>query len=202
MKTINTFTWRTVAILLFLTTPLVAQQNQVPLTAEEQQTVVDSISSKLKTTYVFPEVAKEMAASITSKLGKGGYTSISDPHEFATTLTTDLRAVSKDKHISVSFAPGRIKEQQQRVTAEDSIAYLNRYISSLQRGNFGFREVKIMPGNIGYLDLRSFSNVEYAGETAVAAMNFLSHADAIIIDLRNNGGGSPAMIQLISKLPV
>jgi C-terminal processing protease CtpA/Prc len=69
----------------------------------------------------------------------------------------------------------------------------------MKRSNFGFREVKILEGNIGYLDLRGFSDVAYAGETAVAAMNFLSNSDALIIDLRHNGGGSPRMIQLISS---
>jgi len=49
------------------------------------------------------------------------------------------------------------------------------------------------------LDLRSFSDTQFASETATAAMNFLSNADAIIIDLRANGGGSPQMIQLISS---
>lgn len=199
MKAINKYTAITVIFLISLGVQLNAQEKAITLTPKEQETVVDSIGSKLEANYIFPEVAKKMASSIASKLGKGAYKSITDPHEFATNLTADLRAISKDKHIRVTFAPDRIAEQQQQVTAEDSIAYLNRYISSLKRSNFGFKEVKIMPGNIGYLDLRSFSNVEYAGETAVSAMNFLSHTAAIIIDLRNNGGGSPAMIQLISS---
>lgn len=36
------------------------------------------------------------------------------------------------------------------------------------------------------------------GPTAIAAMNFLSHVAAIIFDLRENGGGDPKMIALIS----
>tara|TARA_R110002110_G_scaffold92763_1_gene241968 strand:+ start:734 stop:2071 length:1338 start_codon:yes stop_codon:yes gene_type:complete len=199
MKAIEYLIAITVAFLLLLTTQLNAQENTTPLTPKEQQTVVDSIGSKLNANYVFPETAAKMVSSIESKLGKGDYKSIMDPQEFATTLTADLQAISKDKHIRVNFAPDRIAEQQQMVTAEDSIAFQNRYINSMKRNNFGFKEVKIMAGNIGYLDLRSFSNVEYAGETAVSAMNFLSNTDAIIIDLRNNGGGSPAMIQLITS---
>ena len=199
MKTISKFTAITVAFLMLLASQLNAQQKLELLTPKEQQTVVDSIGSKLKANYVFPEVAKKMLSSIESKLENGNYKSILDPQEFATTLTTDLQSISNDKHLRVTFAPDRIAEQQQTVTAEDSIAYLNRYVNNMKRNNFGFKEVKIMAGNIGYLDLRSFSNVEYAGETAVSAMNFLSNTDAIIIDLRNNGGGSPAMIQLITS---
>jgi C-terminal processing protease CtpA/Prc len=56
-----------------------------------------------------------------------------------------------------------------------------------------------MEGNIGYLDLRGFVDTRFGGETAVAAMNFLANASALIIDLRNNGGGSPSMIQLITS---
>ncbi|MEH6537385.1 MAG: S41 family peptidase [Psychroserpens sp.] len=199
MKAINNLTVFTVAFLMLLTAQMNAQKSVTLLTPKEQQTVVDSIGSKLNANYVFPDIATKMVSSIESKLGNGVYKSILDPQEFATTLTADLRAISNDKHLRVSFAPDRIAEQQQTVTAEDSLAFLNRYVSSMKRNNFGFKEVKIMAGNIGYLDLRSFSNVEYAGETAVSAMNFLSNTDAIIIDLRNNGGGSPAMIQLITS---
>ena len=199
MKATNNLTVTIAAFLTLLTAQLNAQENTALLTPKEQQTIVDSIGSKLNVNYVFPQIATKMVSSIESKLGNGDYKSILDPQEFATTLTADLQAISKDKHLRVTFAPERIAEQQQTVTAEDSIAFLNRQVNSMKRNNFGFKEVKIMAGNIGYLDLRSFSNVEYAGETAVSAMNFLSNTDAIIIDLRNNGGGSPAMIQLISS---
>lgn len=199
MKVTNNLTAIIATFLVLITTQLNAQQKVELLTAKEQQTVIDSIGSKLNANYIFPDIAMKMVSSIESKLDKGDYKSILDPQEFATMLTADLRAISKDKHLSVSFAPDQIAEQQHTVTAEDSIAYLNRYVNNMKRDNFGFKEVKIMDGNIGYLDLRSFSNVEYAGETAVSAMNFLSNSDAIIIDLRNNGGGSPAMIQLITS---
>jgi len=199
MKATNNLTATIAAFLTLLTAQLNAQENTALLTPKEQQTIVDSIGSKLNVNYVFPQIATKMVSSIESKLGNGDYKAILDPQEFATTLTADLQAISKDKHLRVIFAPERIAEQQQTVTAEDSIAFLNRQVNSMKRNNFGFKEVKIMAGNIGYLDLRSFSNVEYAGETAVSAMNFLSNTDAIIIDLRNNGGGSPAMIQLITS---
>jgi C-terminal processing protease CtpA/Prc len=48
-----------------------------------------------------------------------------------------------------------------------------------------------------YIDLRSFGPAEFAGPTAEAAMAFLANTDAIIFDLRQNGGGNPSMIQLI-----
>ncbi|QCW98858.1 S41 family peptidase [Aggregatimonas sangjinii] len=199
MKTIKKLAFATISFFVLHTTQLNAQEEIAPLTATEQQTVVDSISSKLHTNYVFPEVAEKMVSSIASKLGNGDYTTILDPQEFAEKLTADIQAISNDKHLRVYFAPGQIAEQRQAVTPEDSLAYLKRSVDNMKRNNFGFKEVKIMTGNIGYLDLRSFSNVAYAGETAVSAMNFLSNTDAIIIDLRYNGGGSPAMIQLITS---
>jgi C-terminal processing protease CtpA/Prc len=59
--------------------------------------------------------------------------------------------------------------------------------------------VELRDGNIGYLDLRFFTGQPEAYETIVAAMNFLANANAVIIDLRNNGGGNPYTIQIISS---
>lgn len=188
-----------IALLLLQTAKLFAQSENNSLSVKEISEVVDSVSSKLNANYVFPEVAKKMADKLKENVRAGAYTKIVDPQVFANQLTQDLQSVSNDKHIRVGFDPQGIAEQQQAVTAEDSVKFLNRYIANLKRNNFGFQEVKMLGGNVGYLDLRSFSNVTYAGETAVAAMNFLSNADAIIIDLRYNGGGSPAMIQLITS---
>ena len=69
----------------------------------------------------------------------------------------------------------------------------------MRTNNFGFQEIKILDGNVGYLNLRGFIPAEVGGDTAIAAMNFLSNTDAIIFDLRQNGGGDPSMVQLISS---
>ena len=176
-----------------------AQKTDSEFTQKQASITIDSIGNKLKANYIFPEVADKMIAALESNLKKGNYKSITDPQEFASKLTEDLQTISHDKHLRVMYNPERIAEQEKVVTAADSIKYLNEYVSNMQRSNFGFNKVEILEGNIGYLDLRSFSDTEYAGETAVAAMNFLSNTDAIIIDLRQNGGGSPAMIQLITS---
>ena len=65
--------------------------------------------------------------------------------------------------------------------------------------NYGFKEVKILDGNIGYLNLNQFADIKYAEQTVAATMNFLSNTNAIIIDLRANGGGVPSMMQLLSS---
>jgi C-terminal processing protease CtpA/Prc len=74
-----------------------------------------------------------------------------------------------------------------------------RELEERRRDNFCFKEIKLLEGNIGYLDFRCFSEATEAGPTAIAALNFLAYTDAIIFDLRQNGGGSPSMIQLISS---
>jgi C-terminal processing protease CtpA/Prc len=56
-----------------------------------------------------------------------------------------------------------------------------------------------MPGNIGYVDLRGFSDPKGGAETVQAAMTFLANTDALIFDLRQNGGGDPEMVALISS---
>lgn len=197
---IQNFLILTVILLFTLpSTKMNAQQKSTPLTPKEQKIAIDSIGNKLNANYIFPEVAKKMVENMQSKFKNGDYKSVIDPREFAKQLTADLLSVSNDKHIGVHFNPEEIASEKQTKTPEDSLIRLNNYINYLKRENFGFKEVKILNGNIGYLDLRSFSDVEHAGPTAVSTMNFLSNSDAIIIDLRMNGGGSPEMIQLITS---
>jgi C-terminal processing protease CtpA/Prc len=64
--------------------------------------------------------------------------------------------------------------------------------------NCGFEKVEHLGGNVGYLKVNFFGDPDVCGPTAIAAMNFLGTVDAIIFDLRENGGGDPKMVALIS----
>jgi len=176
-----------------------AQNLDETINKKEQQEVIAAVGKLLEDNYVFPEMGKKMADQLNKNLKKGLYKDIKDAHAFQAALTKDLQSVSNDKHLKVLFDPAEIAQQQQAVTPEDEQKLTDQMVARNRLGNFGFHEVKILEGNIGYLDLRSFQGTGYAGDTAVAAMNFLSNSDAIIIDLRQNGGGSPHMIQLITS---
>lgn len=173
------------------------QNNPDPISKIEQQNVIASIDELLKENYVFPEVAKKMSLLLSENMSKKIYSSITDPVLFAEKITEDLQAVSHDVHIAVSFNPNRVKELRVPKKINEGISKLR--LQEMQLNNFGFRKVELLPGNVGYLDLENFTDASYGGETAVAAMNLLSNASAIIIDLRNNGGGNPSMTQLIAS---
>lgn len=199
MKIIPTCVYIFCLLTIFNGSFVQAQPADPPLEKTERLAVVNAIGQQLKDHYIFPDVADKMARKISRNAKKGQYEAIDDVRVFAQQLTDDLVEVSQDKHIRVIFDPEGIARQRQAITPEQERELYEDMVARNRLVNFGFQQVKIMEGNVGYLDLRSFQGTEYAGETAVAAMKFLSNTDALIIDLRKNGGGSPQMIQLISS---
>ncbi|WP_425236138.1 S41 family peptidase [Ulvibacterium sp.] len=178
-----------------------AQNDNSEVSVQEKTQVIDSISTILESSYVFPEVALKMTDFLRTQLQDNKYDGIKEAQEFAQKLTEDIQSVSKDLHLRVRFDPeGIARRRNAELSAADSIALAERRLRNNRRSNYGFREAKILDGNIGYLNLTGFFGVdEEAGAAAAATMNFLSNTDALIIDLRRNGGGSPAMIQLITS---
>jgi hypothetical protein len=164
-----------------------------------QKEVIDSVSSALNEVYVFPEVAKKMEKKMRELYKKGEYKDLTSLQEFTRRLTEDMQAISNDKHLRVGFVPESMRERLAQ--NEDSLTPEQRkeQFKRLARNNFAFKKIELLPSNIGYLKLDGFNDASYAGATAVAAMNFLANVDALIIDLRENGGGSPSMIQLITS---
>lgn len=174
---------------------------EITLDAATIADVTKSVSKLLVDKYIFLETAKKMQNLVETKLKDGKYDGIKSIDEFARVLTEDLRSVSKDKHIRVVHDPDMVRNIRMREgkSEEERKKELEKRIEGERRRNFGFQMMELLEGNVGYLDLRYFSGVKPSGETAVAAMNFLSNANAIIIDLRKNGGGNPSMIQLLSS---
>ena len=191
-------------LLLFVLTATHAHGQQVreiedrEIDAAFVKETIDSVSLALKEFYVFPEVAAKMEKYLRQQQKDNRYRETKSAREFFGQLTEDLQHISKDLHLGVGYATNEQIQMWEDTSTDE--AEWERQVGVSKRRNFGFTEIRLLDGNIGYLNLLGFSGTGYgAEEVAVAAMNFLSNADAIIIDLRQNGGGSPDMIGLISS---
>jgi C-terminal processing protease CtpA/Prc len=59
--------------------------------------------------------------------------------------------------------------------------------------------VEVLRGNIGYLNLTAFWRSNEGAEVLSNAMRLLSRADALIIDMRENLGGSPDTVIVLAS---
>ena len=188
--------------LALASTVVSGQEPKAPsLDAGQKQAVVDEIATILNKNYIFADTAKKLEDALRTRLENGGFDAVNDAREFAQAVSATLLEVGKDKHMGFVYNPEwaadirRIEGQSE----DEKAKVRERRLREARRDNFGFRKVEQLTGNIGYVDFRGFMSPDQAGETAIAAMNFLAYCDAIIVDLRQNGGGEPAQIQLISS---
>lgn len=160
--------------------------------------VIDGAIAQLDSFYVFPDVAKRIGDSLHKWNAAGRYTRYTKSMEFANALNDDVRAVGHDKHMRVDFSPRPFPPRSSTPpapTPQDRA----RMRAQLDAINCGFQKADILEGNIGYLKFDGFADPDVCGGTASAAMNFLAGSRALIIDMRENGGGAPAMVQYVAS---
>ena len=158
-----------------------ASSNDV-LTKKRREAIVKRVATEFRNEYVFADVGEKMAAFIEQKFNDRAYDSITIQQKFTAQLERDMQSISKDKHI-------KIRTGEAPTDFED--------LNILRKENFGFKTAEILPGNIGYLDFFQFYPPKFAAPTVIAAMNFLAHCDALIVDLRENGGGYTELRKLM-----
>jgi hypothetical protein len=150
---------------------------------------IENLARKIQSGYVIPEASETAVRFLRNAQAAGTYDGFGTARAFAEKLTADLRSAANDKHLAVFFDP-------------ESAAPTKPAASTApprEPFNFGFDKVERLPGNIGYLDLRSFANLAEGRETASTWLTALANFDAIIIDLRQNGGGNTPMVAYIAS---
>jgi len=173
---------------------LTGKAQQTNLTPTFKEGAVERLSQQMNDHYVFPDVAKKTSAHLKTRFKAGHFNEFNDLATFAEALTTEIRSVSKDKHLLVRVErPREAKENSMAQVFEDHMYRMNYQ----RNDNGGFREAKKLDGNVGYFDLRSFARPHIGRPFADSFMQLLASSDAIIIDLRSNGGGSPPMVQYL-----
>jgi hypothetical protein len=177
------------------------QEPSQQVTPAVTRLLIDSIRQSLYRNYVFPDSALKMARYVEAEFKKGAYTAITDPKKLAERLHQDLQKVHHDGHFRISYDPRFARELADttgRAARQRQGDSMN--LARSREDNFSFREIKILSGNIGYLKFHGFSGlVNEARPTITAAFRFLANTKALIIDLRENGGGSPWMVSQIES---
>ena len=142
--------------------------------------------------YVFPDKAELIVSHLNKSLKEGKFKKQELLDSFAVALTKEIRVVNGDKHLGVW--PAFVPVQGQENTSDDYQLYLKKYTDTRKQAN-GFKEVKVIDGNIGYLNIDFF--LAETNKTIDSYMSLLANTDAIIIDLQNNGGGNPKTVNYL-----
>lgn len=187
---------------LILALPLAAQDRDQPadrtIDAAERRVVIDGVIDRLKQAYVFPDTALAMERAIRARLRRGEYVRITSGRALAESLTAHLQAVSRDRHLRVRHRaePFPMEANQDGPNPEER----ERARAFGRTVNFGFERVERLAGNVGYLEIRGFGfDTADVRDVAATAFTFIGNTDALIIDVRRNGGGSPHMVAQVSS---
>lgn len=170
-------------------------QNIVVNTAVQAK-VVNNLCNRFKAFYVFPDIADQICIIVGKHLEDGDYATVTGAEAFAALLTSHIREVSHDGHLIVKWHKEPIPEQNGSLG--QNAEWMEDWFQKAKPDNFGIYKVERFPGNVGYIDIREFHFPDWGGDTVVAAMNFVTNTNALIIDLRQCRGGDPGMVSFIS----
>jgi len=155
--------------------------------------LADAVADTIAANYYDPSLGKRHAAALREEAAAGRFGDASDPDALASAMTDSLRR--HDRHFAVRRggaddrrAPGRGPRAARGPLPADGIG-----------------RVEVLPGNIGYLELRGFADFAFGDPAAPArraidsALERIAGTKAVIVDLRDNGGGSPAMVGYLAS---
>lgn len=164
---------------------------QAPLTAQQRDEVVRGVAENISAHYFDRQKAQKLADSLRVLNGQGSYAKIVNEHLLAERLTTDVRSATGDRHLNVVYSA---RGNPIAALAPPSAAEFERYRSMLVRENCSIERTEILPGNIGYLKLNRFPDLDVCGTMLHKSMSQIDKANTVIFDLRDNEGGFPAAV--------
>lgn len=152
----------------------------------QQNNIIEKTAQLIKEHYVSEEKGAKIAEHLLRKYKEGAFKT----GPIDSLLTVVLQEFSQDGHLYVRRDPETAASLlSMKKTAEDDNEDIYFYGKKAVEDNFGFREVKILDGNIGYIKISEINISDKSLPLLYATMRFVAHTKALIIDLQGNGGG-------------
>lgn len=181
------------AFWLVIPRPTPVHDQNASVSAAERDQTVSALIKEFRARYVFPDLANKGADSLKSHSDAHDYDSVTDGAALAKLLTDQLHLVADDHHLRVRYSPEKLppREAPSAPTADE----IKRDRLFTHQVNAGLDAVRRLDGNVGYIEIRGFFDPEIAAGPIAASFNFVANTDALIIDLRRNGGGDPETVR-------
>jgi hypothetical protein len=166
-----------------------AEREARAVDAKKRRAVLQAIERELMAHYVSLETAQQVIGRLQKKVARGDYDSLSDAVAFADALSRDLSRLARDKHIGLHFGP---MPPQPKMEGPEP--------PWLARVNYGFGAIERLRGNVAHVVIEGFPPLVDSQRRAIGErMTEIADADAVIIDLRQNGGGFPPTVNQIAS---
>jgi Peptidase family S41/N-terminal domain of Peptidase_S41 in eukaryotic IRBP len=180
-----------------------AQPDRV-LDSAARRAMVDSAASLLARYYAFADTGQMLATHLRARLAAGAFDGATTEPQLGEVLTREMQAFNHDGHLYTAYRPaagtaaaGAFRMVRQGGAPQPREASAAD-VAALRRQNYGIARAERLDGNIGYIEVTSFTRGSEAAAAIDAAMAMLQHVDAMIVDLRRNGGGSEMTHYLMS----
>lgn len=150
----------------------------------EQVEVLHAAADLIEARYVDAGKARTIAEAL--RRSDARWNTALEAPAFARRATEFMREASGDGHLGLSYS-----EQVLPASGGDeafSAEEMQRWYGAAL--NHGIERIERLPGNVMLMDLRVFPPPDMAGDVFAAAMTVVAQGEALILDLRNNGGGA------------
>ncbi len=164
------------------------------LTKAEKDQALTNLMREMEAQYVDADIAKTISAELKKWMVTDEYRDLSEPVAFSSKVNALLKKNVTDAHLRFMYSESVLPPRAD--PREPSPAENARRQRELRYRNAAFDKVERLPGNVGYIKFNMFASPEDMARPVEGAMRFLADTEAMIIDLRQNGGGSPSGVQL------
>ncbi|KAJ3031028.1 UNVERIFIED_CONTAM: hypothetical protein HDU68_006866 [Siphonaria sp. JEL0065] len=155
--------------------------------------VLQRLATKIRKFYCEPDKAELIATDLESRTTKNEFVKGSTLQELKNLLNPILKA--SDLHFGIHILPAdeAIMEEPQDTGEfeEPSSEDTARYTEQVALKNFGIPKAEILQGNVGYFKWDNQHNCKISSQRVIDTLNYLSDSNALIVDLRECGGGDP-----------
>ena len=181
--------------LLFALIFLCFQAVGAELSKVEQLMIYNKTKQLMTQNFIFPERVEGCMDKMRLELDSARYVNLMDRSEFITAFNKSLKRICEDKHFWLSV---RVKRDDNKMPLSPFMQQQLEF-NNQRADNFGVNKVEMLADSIGYIKLDYFREPAHSSQVWLSAVDLIRHGKALIMDLRENHGGRPEMVALISS---